>query len=106
VNIDKVNATLGKALIHIQEGEAEDFHKILMAEEDGDDGDFVTEYFGGLVDQVVEAAGLDHETAFDAVMGAVGDLVDQTPATIQTEGDLDAWAEHVGLAEAIAQRLN
>jgi acetyl/propionyl-CoA carboxylase alpha subunit len=103
VDIHKVNSTLGKALNHIREGEIEDLNIALS--EDENDGDIVSEYFEGLVDQVCES-GADRETAFDVVMGAASDLAEKAPATVQTEADIDAWAEHVGLADEIVARLN
>lgn len=104
MNIDKVNGTLGKALGHIREGEAHDLHSILLAEDEGED--LVTGYFEGLVDQVVETAEVDREVAEEAVMGAASELADANKATVKTEADIDAWAEKVKLAEAIATRLN
>lgn len=106
MDIVKVNATLGKALSHIQEAETDDLLSFLMAEAvEGDGEDPIAMYFASMVDQVVEATGVSRNAAFDAVMDAAEECARNTPAEIKTEEDLDAWAKKVKLGEAIAARV-
>lgn len=105
MDMDKVNATLGKALAHVHEGQVRDLIT-LVAEEDGDgEGNFVEEYVGGLVDQVIESAGISYQVAAEAVVESMLDLSKHSPVKVRSESELDAWAGKVKLAEAIAKRV-
>lgn len=106
MNIDKVNATLGKAIVHIQEGETADLRSAFL-EQDGDESEsFVEECVDGLVDCVAEASGVDDEVATKAVIESIEHLSEKTPATVKSAEELAAWADKVGLADEIARRLS
>ncbi len=104
MNIDKVNATLGKALIFIQEGEAEDLRGV-VAESDEETGPF-DEWFDDLVDDLTEATGLDDEQIVEAISEVAGGLVEEHgKVTIESQQDLVDWAEKVELVKAVGERL-
>jgi len=105
MNIDKVNATLGKALVHIQYGEADDL-RAAMESGDDDSGDFVSEYVELLIGKVVEAAGAEESVAAKAVIESMEALADKHPIKVKSTDDLAAWAKKVELADEIARRLS
>ena len=107
MDIHKVNATLSKALGHIREGENADLHSQIVEDEMAEDGgDVVSDYFETLATQVSEASGIDYEAAHTLVMEVAETLAEKTPAIVEDEADIDEWAAHVGLAEAIAAKIN
>jgi hypothetical protein len=105
MDINKVNATLGKALTHVHEGQVRDLLSLVAEDTEAGGGNFIEEYVGGLVDQVVESAGVSHEDAAKAVVETMLDLSQRSPIKVRSESDLDGWATKVKLAEAIAKRV-
>jgi hypothetical protein len=102
VNIEKVNAILSKALVQIQEGEAQSLRELVLSEADTDDEPTRFEAVVSLLaDKVQEAAEVDDGEAIDAIIEAAGLMADQgeIPELFgldsPTEEDVEAWIEAV-----------
>lgn len=105
MNIDKVNATLGRALVQIQESEATDLREAFLA--DGEETDPVREYVEAIADEIVSAnEGADFDAVCEAIADVAAGLAEANPAQITTAEEMDAWATKVGLADAIVARLS
>jgi hypothetical protein len=106
MNIDKVNATLSKALVHIQQTESEDLREsIAKGAATEEPADFISGYVESLTNATAEAAGAKRSVAEVAVIEAMEALSAKQPVTVKTIDDLTAWAGKVGLADEIARRL-
>jgi len=109
MNIDKVNAILGKALIHIQLAESEVLRSVAEDIAFGDDDgptDFVSAYVDSVARTVSEAAEVSVSHAGNVVIEAMEELASEHPVTVRSTADIAAWATSTGLADEIARRLS
>lgn len=106
MNIDKVNATLGKAIIHIQLNEAEELRSMMEGGGSDESSDFISVYVDSVAGSVSEAAEVDIARAGKVVIEAMEELSAKHPVAVKTTADLAAWATKVGLADEIARRLS
>lgn len=98
MNIEKVNAILSKALVQIQEGEAQSLRELVLSESEMDEEPTRFEAVVNLLaDKVQEAVGVDDDMAVDAVIKAAGMMADQgeIPELFgldsPTEEDVENW---------------
>ena len=115
MNIDKVNATMAKAINHIQGGEIEDLRTIAMdavESDDGSDRSGYDAYIDKLAAKVADQAGIDEDQAIEAIVAVAGSKADarelpEMPDSDQaSEKDLSHWTEAAkrsGLGDAVIE---
>jgi hypothetical protein len=115
VNIDKVNAALSKALVRIQEGEAQALRELVLSEaETEDDATVFESVIGDLADKLVAECQVEDEKAVEAIVEVAGQLAEsgELPEIFgldnPTDQDVDAWLQAVeksDLVQATIQHL-
>jgi hypothetical protein len=103
VNIDKVNSILSKALVQIQEGEAESLRALVLSdsETDGDEPTAFEALVGDLADKLVAECKVDDKVAIEGIVEVAGAMADngELPEIFgldnPTEEDVDGWVKAV-----------
>lgn len=108
MNIDKINATLSKAIVHIQEGEAEGLRKHALGESEDVELSPLEEAIHIVAQKVAETAGIDEDKAIDAVSEVLGEAAAKNLAgqADLTEEDIVTWlSQQSGLVESVTEHL-
>jgi len=113
VNIDKVNSVLSKALVRIQEGEAQALRDLVLSDiESGDDEPTRFEaIIGDLADRLVAECEVEDEAAISAIVEVAGVMADNgtLPEIFgldsPTEQDVEAWLEAVEKSNLVEQTI-
>lgn len=111
MNIDRINATLAKALVYIQEGEAQSLREFFLSGSDaGDDGELspVEEAIDIVVTKLMETVEIDEEGAIQAVAEVLGEAVAKnfSGKSDLAEDDIVSWlGQQDGIVEAVVEHL-
>ena len=112
MNIEKVNAILSKALVQIQEGEAQSLRELVLSEAETDEEPTRFEAVVSLLaDKVQEAAGVEDDAAVDAIIEAAGQMADagEIPELFglesPTEEDVESWIDAVEGSKLVENAL-
>lgn len=112
MDIYKVNSILSKALVQIQEGEAETLRNLVISE--ADSVEEPTEFeriVGDLADRVVAECKVAEEDAIDAIIEVAGSMAEQgsLPELFglenPTDKDVDEWLNAVSNSNFIESTL-
>jgi hypothetical protein len=113
VNIDKVNAVLSKALVRIQEGEAQSLRELVLSEGEGgeDEPTAFETVIGDLADKLQAECKVEDEAAINAIVEVAGVMADdgKLPEIFgldnPTEQDVEAWMSAVENSDLVAATI-
>lgn len=113
MNIEKVNAVLGKALSRIQEGEAQGLRDMLFSEEYEFDDDSTA--LEAVVDQLANRLAIecqvDDDSAISGIVEVAGVMADEGilpdifGLSNPTEEDVDTWINAVENSDLVAETV-